>query len=137
MKHLLTDITGIGESTAALLAEHGIDSVKTLRKTGIKKLCRVPGFSETRATVVLASADALTASDKAHKQAEKDAIQAARQTAKDAEKAEKLAAKNAKKVTRQTEKETAKLVKQADKDARKAKKTNKADKPKKGKKKKK
>ncbi|OIO74081.1 MAG: hypothetical protein AUJ57_03035 [Zetaproteobacteria bacterium CG1_02_53_45] len=148
MKHLLTDITGIGESTAALLAEHGIDSVTALRKTSIKKLCRVPGFSETRATVVLACADELKSADKALKRAEKDALQTAiqaakkekkaiRQAEKDAEKAARLAAKDVKKATRQAEKEAATLAKQAAKNAKKAGTPNKADKPNKGKKKKK
>ncbi|HXH71926.1 MAG TPA: helix-hairpin-helix domain-containing protein [Mariprofundaceae bacterium] len=59
MKHALTDIPGIGDNTAALLAEHGIDSVKTLLKGGAKKLTKVPGFGEARAATVLAAAEAL------------------------------------------------------------------------------
>jgi len=59
MKHPLTDIPGIGPSTAALLAEHGIDSVKALKKAGIKGLTKVPGFGEARAATVLNAAEAL------------------------------------------------------------------------------
>ena len=59
MKHGLTDIPGIGENTAAILAEHGIDSVKALKKGGMKKLAAVPGFGELRAANVLNAAEAL------------------------------------------------------------------------------
>jgi Holliday junction resolvasome RuvABC DNA-binding subunit len=59
LKHALTDIPGIGESTAALLAEHGIDSVKALIKGGAKGLMKVPGFGEKRAATTLEAAAAL------------------------------------------------------------------------------
>lgn len=59
MKHALTDIPGIGESTAALLAEHGIDSVKALVKGGAKGLMQVPGFGEKRAATILEAVAAL------------------------------------------------------------------------------
>lgn len=76
MKHALTDIPGIGESTAALLAEHGIDSVKALLKGGMKKLTKVPGFGETRAATVLNAAEALKhdkpKKDKEEKKAKKE-----------------------------------------------------------------
>jgi len=59
MKHALTDIPGIGDSTAALLAEHGIDSVKALVKGGAKGLMQVPGFGEKRAAATIEAAAAL------------------------------------------------------------------------------
>ena len=59
MKHALTDIPGIGESTAALLAEHGIDSLKALVKGGAKGLMKVPGFGEKRAAATLEAAAVL------------------------------------------------------------------------------
>ena len=59
MKHALTDIPGIGDSTAALLAEHGIDSVKALVKGGAKGLTKVPGFGEKRAAATIEAAAAL------------------------------------------------------------------------------
>jgi len=114
MKHVLTDIPGIGESSAELLMEYGIDSVKALRKAGIRKLCRVPGFGEVRGTVVLAAVDDLKAADKAAKQAGKDRRKAA-----------KVA-----------ENEAGKQARQWARVAKKAEKTHSADKPKKGKKKK-
>jgi DNA polymerase/3'-5' exonuclease PolX len=93
MKHSLTDIRGIGESTVALLAEHGIDSVKALRKAGKKKLARIPGFGEKRAAATLAATEALKDADKL---AEKEAKKAAKAEAKAAKKAEKDAMKAAK-----------------------------------------
>jgi len=59
MKHALTDIPGIGDSTAALLAEHGIDSVKALVKGGAKGLMKVPGFGQKRAAATIEAATAL------------------------------------------------------------------------------
>ncbi|PIQ32383.1 MAG: hypothetical protein COS35_04750 [Zetaproteobacteria bacterium CG02_land_8_20_14_3_00_50_9] len=69
MKYVLTDIPGIGESTAALLIEHGIDSVKVLRKTALEQLCTVPGFDYLRAKEVQEAADVLQAQKKALKRA--------------------------------------------------------------------
>ncbi|MDQ6966479.1 MAG: helix-hairpin-helix domain-containing protein [Mariprofundaceae bacterium] len=63
MKHELTDIPGIGASTADVLAEHGIDSVKTLIKGGVKKLRTVPGFGEVRAVTTLNAAEDLISGD--------------------------------------------------------------------------
>ena len=101
MKHLLTDIPGIGEKTAALMAEHGIDSLKALRKGGAKKLDRVPGFGEKRAIAVLAAADRLKAADKT---AEKEAKKATRVAEKKAEKVGKAAKKAAKAIKREAKK---------------------------------
>lgn len=59
MKHALTDIPGIGDSTAAILAEHGINSVKSLIKSGAKGLIQIPGFGEKRATTIFEAASGL------------------------------------------------------------------------------
>ncbi|OIQ00289.1 MAG: hypothetical protein AUK35_03990 [Zetaproteobacteria bacterium CG2_30_46_52] len=59
MKHQVTDISGIGEATAALLAEHGLDSVKALKKGGVKQLMSVPGFGEIRANAVFVAIEEL------------------------------------------------------------------------------
>jgi len=59
VKQTLTDISGIGEATAALMIEHGIDSIETLTEGGLKKLILVPGFGEKRAATVLAAVNAL------------------------------------------------------------------------------
>lgn len=89
MKHALTDIQGIGPGTAALLAEHGIDSVKALLKAGEKGLSKVPGFAEIRAGNVLAAAKALTDDDKGEKKAAKKAKKAAKVESKPSKKAVK------------------------------------------------
>lgn len=127
MKHSITDISGIGESTAALLAEHGIDSIKVLRKGGVKKLCLVPGFGEARATRILAAARMLKDSDKA-------AGKAAKQEAKEAEKADNKA-KKANAMAAKADKALKKAAKQAAKAAKKASKKTSESAKKKGKKK--
>ncbi len=119
MKHLLTDIPGIGESTAALLAEHGIDSVKALLKGGEKKLCKVPGFGEVRAAAVLAAAEGLKEGDKAAGKAAAAEAKAAKKAEKEAKKAAKAEARAAKKA----EKETKKAARKGAKKAKKSKKS--------------
>ncbi len=54
----LTSIAGIGEGTAKVLAEHGIDSIKKLAKASVQDVMKVPGFGEIRAKTVLAAAAA-------------------------------------------------------------------------------
>jgi len=71
MNNSLTDIAGIGESTALLLNEHGIDSVKALCKGGVKKLVQVPGFGEIRASAIITAADALKKSTKGNNKEDK------------------------------------------------------------------
>jgi len=131
MKYLLTDIPGIGESTAALLGEHGIDSVKALRKAGVKKLRRVPGFAKTRAVTVLAAVDDLKAAGKQIKRVGKDIRKAARQAEKAAKAAAELEAKEAKKAARKAAKDAQEAARKAGKDAKKASKPEKRKKVKK------
>ena len=45
----LTDIKGIGEATAARLAETRIRSVKAVAEAPREKLAKVPGFGAARA----------------------------------------------------------------------------------------
>jgi len=105
MKHALTDIPGIGESTAAQLVEHGIDSVNVLIKGGKKKLGKVPGFGDIRSATVLAAAKGLKAGDKAAKKPETARAKAAKKAAKQAaKKATKAKAKSAKKTKKATKK---------------------------------
>lgn len=59
MKSALTDISGIGPNTAALLASHGITSIKKLLKTNVDTLSQVPGFAEFRANAIILAAQAL------------------------------------------------------------------------------
>jgi predicted RecB family nuclease len=51
-KPKLTDVPGIGEATADLLAESGIRSVKTLAGVSSEKLAAVRGFGPARAAAV-------------------------------------------------------------------------------------
>ena len=56
MKPAITDIPGIGPVAAEALAEHDLTTVYRLSKTTIEKLSTIPGFSEARATKVIAAA---------------------------------------------------------------------------------
>ena len=61
MKPAIIDIPGIGPATEAGLAEHGIRTLRKLAGTSVEKLAAVPGFSEARATRVIAAASTLLA----------------------------------------------------------------------------
>jgi uncharacterized caspase-like protein len=144
MKHLLTDIPGIGEGTAAKLAEHGITSVDALLRGGENKLGKVPGFGAVRVGKILAAAEALNkdessvqkvsrqiksgaqkavvASEKAASQLKKGAEKAAKQAAKEARKLAK-AAEKAEKEAKRLAKVAEKALKKAEKEAKKLAKT--------------
>ena len=55
-------VRGIGQSTAAILAENGIQSAEDLAGAKIEQLLCIQGFSETRAARVISDAQALLAS---------------------------------------------------------------------------
>lgn len=55
----LTEIPGIGPSTAEVLQAHGFDSAETLAASAVKKVSEVPGFGEIRAAAVLKAANAI------------------------------------------------------------------------------
>ena len=52
----LTDVKGIGPSTASMLSEHGITSVEQLAAAGSEALESIPGFSTARALMVTTAA---------------------------------------------------------------------------------
>lgn len=52
----VTDISGIGEMVAAVLAEHGFHTIEDLAKAKIADLVQVPGFREVKAASVVAAA---------------------------------------------------------------------------------
>ena len=58
----ILDVHGIGQSTVAVLAEHGIKSTEVLARTTIEQLSAVPGFSASRSAQVISDAQALLAS---------------------------------------------------------------------------
>jgi len=63
MKLAIIDIKGIGPAAAATLAEYRINSVNGLAGASVEKIAAIPGFSETRAAMVIAeAADLLAAS---------------------------------------------------------------------------
>lgn len=55
----LTDVSGIGAGSAAVLRESGISSVRDLAETPLESLVQVPGFGPTRAAAVIRAAQAL------------------------------------------------------------------------------
>ena len=61
MKPELTDVRGIGPSTARVLEAQGIGSVAALAKAKTDKVTAAPGFGEVRAAEVIAAAAALLA----------------------------------------------------------------------------
>jgi len=142
MKHELTDIPGIGPSTAATLSEHGIDSVKALLRGGVENLSQVPGFAEARAARTLAAAHALAGVEqedqpggKGGKKAARSIKKAAKQVARKLEKEARKVAKAAKKAAKQLEKKAKKKAATEAKEAKKSRKvaekaSKKAKKPK-------
>jgi nucleotidyltransferase/DNA polymerase involved in DNA repair len=61
MKKVITDIPGIGPSTAKILGERGFKTAKAIAGTTVKKLSRVPGFGALRAGTVIKAAKQLIA----------------------------------------------------------------------------
>lgn len=61
MKPAIIDIAGIGPAAVKALAEHGIRTVANLSRASVTKIASVPGFSEARATQVIADAAELLA----------------------------------------------------------------------------
>lgn len=56
MVSCVTNVAGIGPSTAALLTEHGIESAEALANSPLERLLSIPGFGPARAQSVLAAA---------------------------------------------------------------------------------
>ncbi len=61
MKSQITDVRGIGPSTARALEAQGFRTVAALAKAKINKVSAVQGFAEIRAAEVIAAAVALLA----------------------------------------------------------------------------
>ncbi|MEN8106624.1 MAG: helix-hairpin-helix domain-containing protein [Pseudomonadota bacterium] len=61
MKPAIIDIPGIGPAAAETLAEHRIRSLAGLARASVEKITAIPGFSEARATQVIAAAAELLA----------------------------------------------------------------------------
>ena len=52
----ITDVTGIGPSSAALLSENGIRTVEELARASVRELAEIRGFRGARANRVIAAA---------------------------------------------------------------------------------
>jgi len=61
----ITDIAGIGPSTASILSKHGFKSVETIATSKIEALCSVPGFGPVRAGAAISAAAKITSKKKA------------------------------------------------------------------------
>lgn len=61
MKPQLTDVQGIGPTTAKALEAQGLRTVAALAKASTDKVVAAPGFGEIRAAEVIAAAAALLA----------------------------------------------------------------------------
>ena len=61
MKPAIIDIAGIGPAAVKALAEHRIRTLASLSKASVQKITAIPGFSEIRATQVIADAAELLA----------------------------------------------------------------------------
>ena len=55
----LTEIPGIGPSTAEILQTQGFDSAETLAASTVEKVSEVPGFGSLRASAVIRAANEL------------------------------------------------------------------------------
>lgn len=64
----LTEVPGIGPSTAEVLQANGFDSAETLAASTLEKISEVPGFGASRATAVLEAARNIAAPIKSRKE---------------------------------------------------------------------
>ena len=71
MSHALTDVSGVGPSTAATLISKNIDSVKKLAKSDFKELILVPGIGEVTGRNMIQAAKDLRAANKSGKKDKK------------------------------------------------------------------
>lgn len=59
MKEKITDVKGVGPATAAVLAAHGIRTVRDLASATLARLTGIRGFSEFRAGQIKFNAESL------------------------------------------------------------------------------
>ena len=108
MNQGITAVSGIGESTKNVLAEHGIKTISDLAKANAAKLAAVKGFGEFRAARAIAAAAALLKTTGAGAAARSKAGSAKKAVKKVAKKAaKKVVKKAAKKAVKKTAKKTA------------------------------
>jgi transcription termination factor NusA len=56
MPSKVTNISGIGSTTAAILSEHNFKSVESIAQSTVEELSAVPGFSASRADKIIIAA---------------------------------------------------------------------------------
>ncbi|MGH8555932.1 MAG: helix-hairpin-helix domain-containing protein [Methylococcales bacterium] len=59
MKDEITEVKGVGPSTASVLARHGIKTVRDLAEASVPQLIAIPGFNEFRARQVKFNAESV------------------------------------------------------------------------------
>ena len=125
MSKSILDVSGVGPSTAALLAEKGIRTAADLAALNVEQLAEVRGFSEIRAGLVIADAKKLVLEKEAPPIEQKKQPLKTQKDKKDKAKKDVKKKKDAKK----------KKVKKAEKNKKKEKQTAKSKKSKKSQKK--
>ncbi len=122
MSKTILEVRGIGPSTATMLAENGIVTAADLAAKKVSQVASIKGFSEIRATQVIADAKALVApgQTKENKKAKtakkvvskkKISKKATKKTKGKVDKKEKKAAKNKKKAKGKKGKKSTKKAK--------------------------
>ena len=74
MSHSLTDVPGVGASTAEILIANNVDSVNKLAGIDIGELTRVPGIGKITGQKMIQAARGLLAADKTEKSGNPDKI---------------------------------------------------------------
>ena len=72
MSHTLTDVPGVGPSTAKILNAHNIDSVNKLAGIDIGELTLVPGIGKITGQKMIQAARGLLAADRTEKPGKPD-----------------------------------------------------------------
>ena len=90
----LTNIPGIGPSTAEALQTHGFDSLETLAASSIEKISEVPGFGAARSAAILQAASDMASPETPEQSEEKPAK---KKNKKDKDKKKKKGKKDKKK----------------------------------------
>ncbi len=71
----VTEVRGIGASTAETLKKHGFKTVANLAIATVAQLTAIPGFSQSRATSTIESAKALLDTDPAQVPEQDEAVE--------------------------------------------------------------
>lgn len=85
----LTQVTGIGPAAAAILKTHGFQTIEDLASASAANIMVVPGFGESRASQVIASAKAILSGSGETKAAQPSKAKSAEDTKKGKKKGKK------------------------------------------------